>query len=131
MVVNDRIAELIRESRADEIPSAIRDGSYYDMQTLTQALIDLALAGLVDRETATNAAPNAHDFQIALDHAEKARAAERPSTTASGRHADTPPRQRPVRPRTRHRALRLGPLPAGALDLAEGPRAGHRGSTEP
>ena len=76
MVVNDRIAELIRDSRADEIPSAIRDGSYYDMQTLTQALIDLAIDGLVDRETATNAAPNAHDFVIALDHAEKAKAAE-------------------------------------------------------
>ncbi len=76
MIVNDRIAELIRDSRADEIPSAIRDGAYYNMQTLTQALIDLAIDGLVDRETATNAAPNAHDFVIALDHAEKAKAAE-------------------------------------------------------
>ncbi len=76
MIVNDRIAELIRDCRADEIPSAIRDGSYYNMQTLTQALIDLAIDGLVDRETATNAAPNAHDFVIALDHAEKAKAAE-------------------------------------------------------
>ena len=67
MVVNDRIAELIRESRADEIPSAIRDGAYFDMQTLTQALIDLTVDGLVDRETATNAAPNAHDFRLALE----------------------------------------------------------------
>ena len=76
MVVNDRIAELIRESRAEEIPAAIAEGSYYDMQTLTQALLELTIAGLVDRETATNAAPNAHDFQIALSHAEKALAAE-------------------------------------------------------
>jgi twitching motility protein PilT len=76
MVVNDRIAELIRESRAEDIPTAIRDGAYYDMQSLTQALIDLTLAGLVDRETATNAAPNAHDFQLALSHAEKERAAQ-------------------------------------------------------
>ena len=75
MVVNDRIAELIRESRADELPSAMRDGAYYDMQTLTQALIELALAGLVDRETATNAAPNPHDFLLALGHAEKTSAA--------------------------------------------------------
>jgi twitching motility protein PilT len=75
MVVNDRIAELIRESRTEEITGAIRDGSFYDMQTLTQALIRLALDGLVDRETATNAAPNAHDFQLALAHAEKERAA--------------------------------------------------------
>ena len=76
MVVNDRIAELIRESRAEEIPAAIREGSYYDMQTLTQALIELTIAGLVDRETATNAAPNAHDFQLALALAEKEKAAE-------------------------------------------------------
>jgi twitching motility protein PilT len=76
MIVNERIAELIRDSRAEEIPSAIRDGSYYDMQTLTQALIDLTIEGLVERETATNAAPNAHDFAIALDHAEKAKAAD-------------------------------------------------------
>ncbi len=76
MVVNDRIAELIRESRTEEITAAIREGSYYDMQTLTQALLDLTIAGLVDHETATNAAPNAHDFQIALAHAEKALAAE-------------------------------------------------------
>jgi Tfp pilus assembly ATPase PilU len=76
MVVNDRIAELIRESRAEEITQAIREGSYYDMQTMNDALIDLTLAGLVDREIATNAAPNAHDFQIALSHAEKTRAAE-------------------------------------------------------
>jgi twitching motility protein PilT len=75
MIVNDRIAELIRENRTEDIPSAIRDGTYYDMQTLTQALIRLALDGLVDRETATNAAPNAHDFELALAHAEKERAA--------------------------------------------------------
>jgi twitching motility protein PilT len=76
MVVNDRIAELIRESRTEDIPIAIREGSYYDMQTLPQALIELTIAGLVDRETAMNAAPNAHDFEIALAHAEKALAAE-------------------------------------------------------
>jgi twitching motility protein PilT len=83
MVVNDRIGELIRESRTDEITAAIREGSYYDMQTLTQALLELTMAGLVDRDTATNAAPNAHDFQIALSHAEKARAADAAEQTAS------------------------------------------------
>jgi len=36
------------------------------------ALLDLVLSGLVDRETAANAATNRHDFEIALDHAEKA-----------------------------------------------------------
>jgi twitching motility protein PilT len=75
MVVNDRIADLIREDRADEIPDAMADGAFYDMQPLTQALIDLALSGLVEREIAANAAPNPHDFEIALSHAEKSRAA--------------------------------------------------------
>jgi len=90
MVVNDRIAELIRESRSEEIPEAIRDGSYYDMQTLTQALLDLAIRELVDRETATNAAPNAHDFQLALARLEKevaARAAE--EAAAAGAPAES------------------------------------------
>jgi twitching motility protein PilT len=88
MVVNDRIAELIRESRSEDIPAAIKDGDYYDMQTLTQALIDLALRGLVDRETATNAAPNAHDFQIALARAERELAVETAPEAASEQPAD-------------------------------------------
>ena len=46
------------------------------MQTLPAALIELVLAGQVDRETAANAAPNRHDFLIALERAEKARAVE-------------------------------------------------------
>jgi twitching motility protein PilT len=75
MVVNDRISELIREARSEEIPAAIRDGTYFDMQTLSQALIDLTMAGLIEREVAANAAPNRHDFLIALSHAEKVRAA--------------------------------------------------------
>jgi twitching motility protein PilT len=89
MVVNDRIAELIRESRSEEITAAIREGSYYDMQTLADALLDLTIRGLVDRETATNAAPNAHDFQLALARLEKelaAKAAE--EAAASGTPAE-------------------------------------------
>ena len=42
------------------------------MQTLTAALIELVLAGEVDREVAAGAAPNHHDFVIALEHALKA-----------------------------------------------------------
>ena len=115
MVVNDRIAELIRDSRADEIPSAIRDGAYYDMQTLMQALIELALNGLVDRETATNAAPNAHDFGLALDHAEKAKAADaaehaRLEAERSEFHSTAPD----DRELTETGLLETGPLPAGA-----------------
>ena len=45
MVNNKRIEELIRENRAEEIPSAIADGAFFDMQTLSSALIDLVLDG--------------------------------------------------------------------------------------
>ena len=62
MVNNKRIEELIREDRAEEIPSAIEDGAYFEMQSLPTALIDLVLGGQVDRETAANAATNRHDF---------------------------------------------------------------------
>jgi twitching motility protein PilT len=75
MVTNDRIADLIREDKSGDIAAAIAEGSFYDMQTFPQALIDLVLNGLVDRDVAANAAPNRHDFVIALDHAEKSRAA--------------------------------------------------------
>jgi twitching motility protein PilT len=76
MVTNDRIAELIRENRSEEISAAISEGSYYDMRTLADALMELVLEGLVDREVAASAAPNRHDFLLALDHAEKLRHAE-------------------------------------------------------
>jgi twitching motility protein PilT len=74
MVTNERIADLIRDNKAVELPDAITEGAFYDMQTLSQALIDLVLRGLVDREVAANAAPNRHDFMIALEFAEKAKA---------------------------------------------------------
>jgi twitching motility protein PilT len=70
-VTNARIAELIRERRTEQISDAIADGAFFDMQTFSAALIDLVLLDLVDRETAANAATNRHDFEIALEHAEK------------------------------------------------------------
>ena len=76
MLVNSRIEELIREDRAEEIPEAIADGQFFDMQTLSKALIDLVLSGAVGSETAALAAPNQHDFLLTLVRAEKARAAE-------------------------------------------------------
>ncbi len=69
MAVNSRIADLIRENRADEIPDAIEDGTFFAMQTFTQALIELVLSGQIDRAVAANAAGNKHDFEIAIDHA--------------------------------------------------------------
>ena len=72
MVNNARIAELIRERRTEEIADAIADGEFFQMQTFSMALLDLVLGDYVDRETAADAATNRHDFEIALDHAEKA-----------------------------------------------------------
>ncbi|MDQ3122173.1 MAG: PilT/PilU family type 4a pilus ATPase [Actinomycetota bacterium] len=84
LVSNARIADLIRELRSEEIPEAIAEGEFFQMQTFAKALIDLVLAGLVDRETAANAATNRHDFEIAVEHALKSRAA------ASSEQVDEP-----------------------------------------
>jgi twitching motility protein PilT len=82
MVNNNRIADLVRENRPEEIPEAIADGEFFHMQTLTAALIDLVLAGEVDHDVAAGAAPNHHDFVIALEHAVKAREAAEKAASA-------------------------------------------------
>ena len=76
MVNNQRIADLIRENRAEEIPDAIAEGDFFQMQTFVQALIDLVLRGEVEREVAADAATNRHDFLVALEQAERLAAAE-------------------------------------------------------
>src|SRR5579862_9211254 len=75
MVVNARIAELIRENKPEEIVDAIAEGDFFDMQTFQKALINHVLAGTVDREVAANASSNKHDFMVALEYAEKAQSA--------------------------------------------------------
>src|ERR671935_2083475 len=50
MVANTRIADLIREAKAREIPEAISDGAFFQMQTFADALIELVLSGHVDRD---------------------------------------------------------------------------------
>jgi twitching motility protein PilT len=76
MVTNARIADLIREARPDEISDAIAEGEYFDMQTFSQALIQLVVSGEIDREIAANAATNRHDFLVALERAEKQQVAD-------------------------------------------------------
>jgi twitching motility protein PilT len=76
MVTNNRIADLIREARTEEIPEAIAEGSFFQMQTFSDALIELVLGGDVDREVAANAATNRHDFLVALEHALKRQSAD-------------------------------------------------------
>jgi Tfp pilus assembly ATPase PilU len=68
MVSNLRIADLIRENASEDIPDAIGEGSFFGMQTFTQALIQLVLTGQVDREVAADAATSRHDFLVALDY---------------------------------------------------------------
>jgi twitching motility protein PilT len=71
MINNARIEELIRENKADEIHDAIDEGEFFDMQTFSQALINLVVGGEIDQEIAANAATNRHDFLVSLEHALK------------------------------------------------------------
>ncbi len=76
MVMNARISDLIREERTEEIPDAVAEGAFFEMQTFQQALIEHVLAGSVEREIAANASSNHHDFLVALDHAVKQQGAD-------------------------------------------------------
>lgn len=78
MVGNARIADLIRDNKPDEIPDAIAEGKFFQMQTFTDALIELVLAEKIDREVAANAATNRHDFLISLERALKEQALAAP-----------------------------------------------------
>jgi Tfp pilus assembly ATPase PilU len=76
MINTARIAEMIRDpSKTDGIPKAIEEGAVHKMQSFHQHLVELVIEGLVDREEAANAASNRHDFELALQHAIKAKAA--------------------------------------------------------
>jgi twitching motility protein PilT len=87
MVNNARVADLIREQKVEEIPDAIGEGEFFDMQSFTDALIALVTAGEIDREVAANAATNRHDFLVALEQALKLNAAgiehDRPQSEAA------------------------------------------------
>jgi twitching motility protein PilT len=101
MVTNARIADLIRESRTEEIADAVADGAFFEMQTFEQALIALVLGGHVERDVAANAASNVHDFNVALDHALKQQHVETVKQVAAEIEAtreDEVPALRVVRP---------------------------------
>ncbi|MGH2933992.1 MAG: type IV pilus twitching motility protein PilT [Gaiellaceae bacterium] len=85
MVMNARIADLIREGRSDEITDAVAEGDFFGMQTFAQALIARVLDGTVDREVAANASTHRHDFLVALERAikEKSAVADAPAPAAS------------------------------------------------
>jgi twitching motility protein PilT len=71
MVTNSRIGDLIRENKPESITDAIEEGAFFDMQSFTQALLDLVVSEDVDQEIAANAASNRHDFLVALERALK------------------------------------------------------------
>ena len=71
MVTNSRIADQIRDHKVEEVPDAIAEGEFFDMQTFQDALIELVVSGEIDSEVAANAATNRHDFLVALEHALK------------------------------------------------------------
>jgi twitching motility protein PilT len=100
MLTNARIADLIREERTDEISDAVAEGSFFEMQTFQQALIDHVLAGRVERDVAGNAASNMHDFFVALDHALKQKHADGREALAVAEAVaeDVSPSLRVVRP---------------------------------
>jgi twitching motility protein PilT len=93
MAVNERISDLIREDRADEMTDAIREGTFFQMQTFEQALLRLVADGEVDRETAANVAMDRHDFVLALDHELKRRAATAAEAAAEAERAPEPDRE--------------------------------------
>jgi twitching motility protein PilT len=92
MVANNRIQELIREDKPEFVPEAIAEGSFFHMQPLSQALIDLVLRGEVDEETAAAAAPNRHDFNIALGRALKEQAVLAEEALVEAEAAEPAPR---------------------------------------
>jgi twitching motility protein PilT len=87
MVNTARIADLIREpEKTDGITDAIEDGGFHHMQSFSQHLVQLVVDGLVDRETATAAATNSHDFEIAVEQALRQKRVEEANGTGPNGH---------------------------------------------
>ena len=141
MVTNTRIADLIRDNQPEAITDAIEDGSFFDMQSFSKALIDLVVSGQVDREVAANAATNRHDFIVTLEHALKqqkadvsagerqARAEEEAQREAEPAPAEPEPEPEPSsrrsvspKPATDAPPRRFGPRPRTAGRLGPGRR---------
>jgi twitching motility protein PilT len=100
MVTNNRIADLIRDAKTEEISEAIAEGAFFQMQTFQQALITLVLSGQIDREVAANASTNRHDFLVALDFALKQQSADRHAAEEAQR-AQIAAQQEPAMPELR------------------------------
>ena len=105
MVTNTRIADLIRDNQPESITDAIAEGSFFDMQSFSTALIDLVISGKVDQEVAANAATNRHDFLVLLEHSLKQQKADVAATEKQTRADEERNRER--EPEEELPALRL------------------------
>jgi Tfp pilus assembly ATPase PilU len=113
MVMNARIADLIREGRSEDIIDAVAEGEFFQMQTFTQALIEHVLAGTVDREIAANAATNRHDFLVALEQAIKRKRANDTAAAAEAVKRAEVVAAQPQQPQQPDGGLGLRVAPAG------------------
>jgi twitching motility protein PilT len=85
LVNTARIADLIREPEKTEgITEALEEGSFHNMQSFAQHLVQLVLDELVDLETAAAAATNRHDFELAVQQALKRKDAEKRQEELAG-----------------------------------------------
>jgi Tfp pilus assembly ATPase PilU len=105
MVTNTRIADLIRDNQPESITDAIAEGSFFDMQSFSRALIDLVVSGKVDQEVAANAATNRHDFLVLLEHSLKQQKADVAATEKQTKAAEE--REREQEPEEELPVLRL------------------------
>src|SRR2546421_1480029 len=76
VVAHTRIPGLISAKQPPAVTDANAEGSFFDMQSFSKALIDLVVSGKVDQEVAANAATNRHDFLVTLDRALKQQKAD-------------------------------------------------------
>ena len=91
-----------RESKTEEIPDAIAEGAFFQMQSFEQALIDLVISGEIERDVAANAATNQHDFVVAVEQALKREAA---GVTKHDEVPQAAPEEEPAMP-----SLRVAPI---------------------
>ena len=118
MITNSRIADLIRENKPEYISEAIADGTFFDMQTLSNALIDL-----VSQEKSTARRRRTPPEPPRLPDRARARAqaaGRRDRRGACGRGAADPDRPRP-------RAARRARLAADRMTRRGGARIGADG----
>jgi twitching motility protein PilT len=107
MVTNTRIADLIRDNQPESITDAIAEGSFFDMQSFSQALIDLVVSGQVDQEVAANAATNRHDFLVTLEHSLKQQKADVAATVKQTKAEEEQAREAEPEPEPELPTLRL------------------------